>query len=313
VQFRVGSQLVTVNSASRDALFAAVAARLAARQGFALATLNLDHLVKLRRSARFRDAYAAQDLVVADGHPVIWLSHLARSPVQLLPGSEIVVPLAAEAARAGVPVALVGTTGPALQAAATVLRRVVPGLDVAFCFAPPMGFDVEGVSADDLLADLSRRGIGLCFVALGAPKQEILAARGRALAPDVGFVSVGAGLDFLAGTQVRAPLWVRKLSLEWLWRAGQSPSRMIPRYAACAALLPVLAVDAIRLRGRSWLTCIRSILARARATGQADSRLPRTPRRTCPTQKSTPKPNRRAAPTAPPVPDRPAPAAAPKA
>jgi len=250
VQFKVGSQSVTVNIPDRAALLAAVAARLVAGQGFALATINLDHLVKLRRSASFRAGYAAQDMVVADGNPIVWLSRLARRPVHLVPGSDLVMPLAAEAARAGVPVALVGSTKPALQAAAAALRRAVPGLDVALCVAPPMGFDVDGAEAARLLSDLADRKIGLCFLALGAPKQEMLAARGRQLAPCVGFASVGAGLDFLAGAQVRAPVWVRKLSLEWLWRTLQSPGRMIPRYAACAALLPLLAADAVRARHR---------------------------------------------------------------
>ncbi len=248
MQFHVGSHTVTVNKASRPAMLASVAARLAARQGFALATLNLDHLVKLRRSADFRAAYVAQDLIVADGNPIVWLSRLARRPVDLVPGSDLVVPLAEEAAKAGVSVALVGSTDMALTAAAEELRRRVPGLDIALCVAPQMRFDAGGDDAACLLSDLAYRNIGLCFLALGAPKQEILAARGRALAPGVGFASVGAGLDFLAGTQVRAPLWLRRSSLEWLWRTWQSPARMIPRYAACAALLPVLVADALRLR-----------------------------------------------------------------
>ena len=248
MQFHVGSQAVTVNIARRDELLARVAAQLAARRGFALATLNLDHLVKLRRSASFRSAYAAQDMIVADGNPIVWLSRLALCPVELMPGSDLVAPLAAEAARAGVPVALVGSTEPALHAAAAALCRAVPGLEIGLCLAPPMGFDAEGAQATALLAQLALRRIGLCFLALGAPKQEILAARGRQLAPDVGFASVGAGLDFLAGTQVRAPRWVRGLSLEWMWRTLQDPGRMIPRYAACAVLLPVLVAEALRSR-----------------------------------------------------------------
>lgn len=248
MQFQVGSDRITINMATPEALFAAVRGRLASGRGFALATLNLDHLVKLRQSPAFRAAYQAQDFVVADGNPVVWLSRLARRPVTLMPGSDLVIPLTNEAARAGRPVALVGSTADALQGAAAALRAAVPGVDIALCIAPQMGFDPEGEAAAQVLADLDRSGIGLCFLAMGAPKQEILAARGRSLAPGVGFASVGAGLDFLAGTQTRAPGWVRRTSLEWLWRMLQSPSRMIPRYAACAAILPGLAVAALRHR-----------------------------------------------------------------
>ncbi len=90
--------------------------------------------------------------------------------------------------------------------------------------------------------------MGLCFIALGAPKQESFAARGRQLAPDVGFASVGAGVDFIAGSQTRAPAWVRAMAMEWLWRALSSPRRLLPRYAACAAILPGQITAALRLR-----------------------------------------------------------------
>ena len=60
----------------------------------------------------------------------------------------------------------------------------------------------------------------MALLALGAPRQEIFAARCRELLPDIGFVSVGAGLDFIAGHQRRAPIWLQRLALEWLWRVA---------------------------------------------------------------------------------------------
>lgn len=248
MQFRFGPYTIAVNIADKATLLATVAQRFAARQGFALATINLDHLVKLHRSAAFRATYAAHDLVVADGNPIVWLSRMAGRPVSLVPGSDMVLPLAEAAARAGVGVALVGSTDATLQAAATHLMQAVPGLIVVMRHAPAMGFDPEGEEAARVLAELAARKVGLCFLALGSPKQETLAARGRSLAPDVGFASIGAGLDFLAGTQTRAPTWVRAIAMEWAWRALTSPRRMIPRYAACIAILPGEIVAALKQR-----------------------------------------------------------------
>jgi len=248
VQFRFHDTRITVNIPDRAALLAEVSARWRAGRGFALATINLDHLVKLRGSAAFRAAYAAQDLVVADGNPVVWLSRLAGRSVRLVPGSELVLPLAHLAQAQGVAVALVGSTDGALAAAAERLRVAVPGLTVALCLAPPMGFDPEGPQAEPLLAAVADSGARLCFLALGAPKQELLAARGRVMAPAVGFASVGAGLDFLAGTQHRAPVWVRRLALEWLWRMLSNPGRLAGRYAGCAAILPGQAMQALAQR-----------------------------------------------------------------
>jgi len=251
MHFDVPPHRIAVNMPDRAALLAEVVHRLSAGRGFALATINLDHLVKLRRDPGFAAAYAAQDLVVADGNPVVWLSRLARRPVALVPGSELVLPLARIAAQQGVPVALVGSTAPALEAAARVLRDHAPGLSVAACIAPPMGFQADGPSGDAALAAIRDSGARLVFLALGAPRQELFAARGRAELPGVGFASIGAGLDFLAGTQVRAPVWVRRIAMEWLWRMLSNPGRLARRYAECALILPAEALRARQLRGDS--------------------------------------------------------------
>jgi N-acetylglucosaminyldiphosphoundecaprenol N-acetyl-beta-D-mannosaminyltransferase len=248
VKFQFDQTQITVNLPDRAALQAAVSAHLRAGQGFALATINLDHLVKLTQDPAFRAAYAAQTMVVADGNPIVWLSRLARRPVALVPGSDMVIPLARLATAAGVKVALVGSSDAALDAAAAQLRAAAPGIRVTTQIAPPRGFDPTGTDADRILHQLQSDHIGLCFIALGAPKQELFAARGRSLAPDVGFASVGAGLDFLAGHQTRAPAWVRAIAMEWLWRALSSPRRLIPRYAACAAILPAQIIAAWQMR-----------------------------------------------------------------
>ena len=239
---------VCITTPTRAALLAEVEGLLCARQGFALATLNLDHLVKLRRDPNFRAAYAAQTHVVADGNPVVWLQRLAGRPVDLVPGSELITPLVAMAARLGVPVALLGSTEETLALAAGRLVADHPGLALVARIAPPQGFAPDGATGDAALRQLADSGARLCLVALGAPKQEILAARGHGLLPQVGFVSIGAGLDFIAGTQKRAPLWVRRIAMEWVWRMALSPRRLARRYLDCALILPGLALSAWRAR-----------------------------------------------------------------
>jgi len=239
---------IRITEPTRAGLMAALEARLAAGEGFALATINLDHIVKLRGDADFRAAYLAQTHVVADGNPVVWLSRLAGRRVELVPGSELVLPLAGMAAREGVPVALLGSTDEALARAAEGLQAACPGLTIAARIAPPMGFEPEGATGTEALAALRASGARLCFLALGAPRQEELAARGLRDLPEVGFVSIGAGLDFIAGSQTRAPAWVRRMAMEWAWRMLGNPRRLARRYAACFAVLPGLTADALRDR-----------------------------------------------------------------
>ncbi|TYO83956.1 WecB/TagA/CpsF family glycosyltransferase [Oceanicella actignis] len=250
ISFDVGSaqRRIGVNVATSRQLFAEIDGRLNDGQGFALATLNLDHLAKLRCSRAFRAAYAAQDIVVADGNPVVWLSRLAGRGVELMPGSELIEPICALAAARGARVAMFGATESTLSAAARRLERANPGLRVAHLEAPAFGFDPEGPEADAAIARIAASGARICFVALGAPKQEIFAARARLGAPACGFVSIGAGLDFIAGAQLRAPRAMRALALEWLWRLALQPRRLGRRYLDCAMLLPRLTLDALRNR-----------------------------------------------------------------
>ena len=235
---------------SQDALLADIEAHLAEGRGFTVATVNLDHLVKLRRDPAFRDAYARHSHVVADGNPIVWLQRLAGRPVELVPGSDLITPLMALAARTGTPVAFLGSSDAVLDAAAERLRATHPGLDVVVQLAPPYGYDPTGDLADSHFDQIERSGARLCLLALGAPKQEILAARARERLPGCGFVSIGAGLDFIAGTQRRAPLWARRMAMEWAWRMLGDWRRLAGRYRDCALILPGLTVTALRERRR---------------------------------------------------------------
>ncbi len=244
------SNAVRVNALDRDACLRDLEDRLVAGQGFCLATLNLDHVVKMRQSPDFRAVYGRQTHVTADGNPIVWLSRLAGQEVSLIPGSELIVPACEMAARCEMPVAFFGAREETLVQAKKVLEAQIPGLRVVSCLAPPMGFDPTGAQAQEYRTAIQVSGARLCFVALGAPKQETFAAFAASELSSVGFLSIGAGLDFIAGHQTRAPTWVRKLAAEWLWRMLSNPQRLAGRYWACLTILPGLVLRAMRTRAQ---------------------------------------------------------------
>ncbi len=245
---------VAVTVTDQASLLADLSKRLEAGDGFSLATLNLDHAAKLARDKSFVSAYASHTHVTADGNPVVWLSRLAgQSNVRLVPGSELINPMVALASSLSVPVAFVGATEATLRAAAAELQLRHNRLNVTLTFSPPMDFDPSGPDADLAITAIRASGARLVFLALGAPKQECFATRAQDALPYAGFLSIGAGLDFVAGSQKRAPVWVRVLAAEWLWRLLSNPARLAPRYAACLAILPHLTLRAVaaRLKKRS--------------------------------------------------------------
>lgn len=244
-------ETLTVNISSLEQILQEVETRFRQGQGFSVATLNLDHVVKLRDMPAFRAAYQAQTYVTADGNPIVWLSRLAGDEMALVPGSDLLVPVIESAVAAGMPIALYGSTDSSLARTAEALKAKYPDIIISASIAPEMGFDPEGDAAAVHIKTLQQTGTRLCLIALGAPKQELFAARAQQHAPQIGFLSIGAGLDFISGHQRRAPRLVRLLAVEWLWRLMLSPARLVGRYAGCFAVLPFLVYIALRTRIRS--------------------------------------------------------------
>lgn len=242
------SDSIIITHEDRERLLSDVAEHFRERRGFTIATLNLDHCVKIQNDKDFRHAYKSHSHVVADGRPIVWLSRLAGRNVSLVPGSDLVKPLIALAAQSDVPVALLGSTPDTLKLTADRLRAETRSLKIVAEISPPFGFDPSGTEADRCIKQLRESGARLCLLALGAPKQEIFAENAARILPDCGFVSIGAGLDFIAGSQKRAPLWVQRFAMEWLWRLAGNPSRLARRYGACFAILPQLSLNALRQR-----------------------------------------------------------------
>lgn len=206
-------------------------------RGGTVFTLNLDHLSKLPRDDDFRAAYERASYVTADGMPVVMLVRAEGGTIDRVTGADLVMPLTRAATDAAIPVYFFGTSEVVLARAMEKMRETIPNMIVAGCEAPPMGFDPNGDAARDAARRIAASGAGICFVALGAPKQELFANTAVCVADGVMFLGVGAALDFIAGHATRAPRLMQRIGFEWLWRACQEPRRMTPRYLRSAAWL----------------------------------------------------------------------------
>jgi exopolysaccharide biosynthesis WecB/TagA/CpsF family protein len=244
-----------INMANLDAALRSVIALAKATKPFTVFTLNLDHLVKLRRNEKFRAAYRNAEIVTADGAPVAWLARWQNAAVQRATGADLLVPLAEAAADARLPVFLFGSTAGVLAKAARDLDERTDGLlDIAGTRAPSHDFDPEGPEADRAIESIRLSEAKLCFVALGAPKQEIFAEYARKSGLACGMICIGAAIDFIAGAQIRAPVIIRKSGMEWAWRLFSHPRRLARRYGDCAAVFADLAL----------LSPLRQLVAKSR-------------------------------------------------
>jgi len=231
---------ITINVPSLSSAVSSIVS--AARQGdsFSVCTLNLDHVVQLQHREDFRSAYRRARFVTADGFPIVILSHLVGAPIERTTGADLVEPLCEEAGKNGLSIFLLGSNDATLATTARRLAERFHGLKVAGYFAPGPKFDPYSEEADLAIERIRASGANLCFVALGAPRQEVFAERCVNELDGTGMLCIGAALDFIAGTQTRAPTITQKVGLEWAWRMLSNPRRLGPRYISCMAVVPGL-------------------------------------------------------------------------
>ncbi|HYV64667.1 MAG TPA: WecB/TagA/CpsF family glycosyltransferase [Myxococcales bacterium] len=190
-------------------------------------TPNVDHLVRAERSEDFRRAHEEASLSLADGQPVVWASRLLGTPLpEKISGSDLLDPLLDRIARAKMRVFLLGGSPGVGEKAAAALRQ--RGVEVAGLDSRPV--DLAAPPDDDLLGRLRDARPNVVLVAFGAPKQEIWIHRHRDRLPSAVYIGVGGSLDFLAGQIPRAPRWMSRAGLEWLFRLSREPRRLARRY-----------------------------------------------------------------------------------
>lgn len=221
--------------------------RIADDRSFYICTLNLDHIVKLRSNEGFGRIYAGADLVTADGFPIVVLAGLDGVFLQRVTGADLVEPICASAAQREFPVYLIGPSEDAIDRSIEKLRRGNPALTVCGTVAPE-NFDPVGADALAIIEKVRQSGASICFIGLGAPKQEAFAAFAAERIDGVAFIPVGAALEFLGGTKMRAPQLFRAAGMEWLWRLVCEPRRLSGRYLSSAMVF--LELLARRLKGR---------------------------------------------------------------
>lgn len=210
-------------SATPDAAIADLLDRPQARVAFVNA-----HCVNVAaRNPDYRLALDSADMLLPDGAGIALAArmrgtHLAAN----LNGTDLGPQLARALAARGGAVFLLGAQPGVAERAAAALQQHAPGLRIA---GTRDGFDgLRDTQA--AIAAINASGADMVWMATGVPHQDLwLARHASALQPRY-LLGVGALFDFLSGRVVRAPEWVRKLRLEWLWRLALEPRRMFGRY-----------------------------------------------------------------------------------
>jgi len=212
-----------------------------------IATANFDFARNSLRDAYLQRIVRECSMVLPDGAPMLWASRVFRAALRdRVTGVDLIPELARLSQEKGYGIFFLGSTEESLEAAVKVLTRRFPRVRIVGRYCPPLA-SWGGMNQEESLRRIEQSEARIVLVGFGNPKQEIWIHRYRDRLPPAVYIGIGGSLDLIAGKLRRAPLWVRKLQLEWLFRMVQEPLRLMPRYLHLLSHLPP-AVAASRMQ-----------------------------------------------------------------
>lgn len=148
---------------------------------------------------------------------------------QRVTGVDLMQTICKEAANENLKIFLLGGRDGVAEKVKEILEKRHPKIKITGTDAGSPKLEEE----KDIIGKIKRSGANILFVAYGAPNQEIWIAKNLKKMPEVKIaVGIGGAFNFIAGTRKRAPKWMQKLGLEWLFRLIQEPSRIKRIYNA---------------------------------------------------------------------------------
>lgn len=194
-------------------------------------TPNVDHIVKLETDTELKKIYKDADLILTDGMPLIWISKLKFTPIkEKISGSDLFPRVCELAAHKGYKIFLLGAAEGVAKIAAKNLVDKYHGLNVVGTYSPSYGFENNEEEINYIINLINKCSPDILAVGLGAPKQEKFIYKYKDELKVPVSLAIGASIDFEAGKIKRAPLYMQKSGLEWLYRLCKEPRRMFKRY-----------------------------------------------------------------------------------
>lgn len=193
-------------------------------------TANVDHIVRLLHDEKLNAAYSRAWLRTIDGKPLYAYGRLLSLDLPHVAGADL-VPILLDRLDPSRhrPFFVVANDELGEKLVNWLCVRGFEAQSIGYV-APPYGFENLSDAQERLAARVILHRATHVFMGLGCPRSEIWADQFRNQLGDVYILSVGAALAFHVGSMSRAPVMVRNLGFEWLWRVFTNPKRMFRRY-----------------------------------------------------------------------------------
>lgn len=218
-----------INVTNMDDTIAYLTDNLEELKGDYICVSNVHTTVMAYRDKAYRRVQNSAAMALPDGQPLSIVSRRRGFfEARRVPGPDLMPAILDLSQETGYRHYFYGSTDATLTALRAALLRRYPKLQIAGMYSPPFR-ELTKEEDEEIVRRMNDSGADFVWVALGAPKQEwwMYEHRHRVKAVMLG---VGAAFDFTAGTVKRAPMWMQRLCLEWVFRILRDPKRMLPRY-----------------------------------------------------------------------------------
>lgn len=208
-----------------------------------VATANVNFIVNTlswktnhSRHPELLDILRRTHLVTADGMPLVWASKIMDSQIkERVAGSDMVPRISEEAAKLNKSIFLFGGEPGVADKASEILKSSYPGLHIAGTYSPMVTTEGEAIltSAEEdkvIVNKINESEADILFIGLGNPKQEIWFERNKNSLNVPVSIGIGGSFSFITGDIARAPGWMQRNGLEWIFRIFQDPRRLWKRY-----------------------------------------------------------------------------------
>jgi N-acetylglucosaminyldiphosphoundecaprenol N-acetyl-beta-D-mannosaminyltransferase len=204
--------------------------------------LNVAKIVNIRKDPLLRTSLDESDIILADGVPIVWLSRMLGTTLpERIAGIDLMYRLLERASEKNYSVYFLGAKPEVVEKVVEFIKNSYPGLRVAGYRDGYFKQSEERKVAEDINESCA----DILFVAISSPKKETFLGKWRSSLNVPICHGVGGSFDIIAGVTKRAPLWMQKFGLEWLYRLIQEPRRMWKRYLVTNTIFMKLSLQAI--------------------------------------------------------------------
>ena len=208
-----------IDTFNRDEAFNYAKALLDGAKSSHIVTINPEIIEAAKKNSNLERILKDAELVVADGIGIKIGLLIKGQKVDRIAGIDFAKKLVEEAAKTGIPIALVGAKQEVIEKVSENLSKQYPDLNIAYMHN---GYFDDN---DEIITELKEKSPKLLLVAMGAPKQEEFIYQAKSILPSTLMIGIGGSFDVWAGNVKRAPKIFQKMGLEWLYRTIKQPER----------------------------------------------------------------------------------------